>query len=129
MKRRRLLIISFLIALIFIFLYQVSDAFWGMRWFDSLMHFTGGLLVGMFMLWVWFVSGVFGRSTPSKKEAMIAAVSFAMLAGIWWEFFEFAYGIARPIGSYPLDTFHDVLADFVGGIVAGFWGARRHFYE
>jgi hypothetical protein len=129
MKSRRLLIAAFLFAVILIFLYQVSDAFWGIRWFDSLMHFLGGLTIGTFSLWVWFISGLFGRKTPSKKEAFVAALIFAMLAGVWWEFFEYAYGIAHPIGSYALDTFHDCLADFVGGMAAGLLGAHRSFYE
>jgi len=129
MKSNRLLIASFVSAMVLIFLYQASPAFWGVRWFDSLMHFIGGFTVAFIGLWAWFASGLFGRLVPSKKEAFVAAVVFALLAGIWWEFFEYAYGIARPIGSYPLDTFHDVLADFLGGIVAGIVGARKKLYE
>lgn len=129
MRSRRLLLISFVVAVLFIFLYQVSDAFWGIRWFDSLMHFLGGLTIGLFSLWVWFGSGFFGRSVPSKKAAFVAALIFAMLGGLWWEFFEYAYGISNPIGSFALDTFHDVLADFVGGMVAGIWGAWSKLYE
>ncbi|MDB5194576.1 MAG: seg [Parcubacteria group bacterium] len=129
MRKSRLLFLSFLFFIILIAFYFVSAAFWDMRWFDSSMHFLGGLSIGLFSLWVWFVSGLFGRNTPSKKEVFVAALVFSMLAGIWWEFFEFANGIARPIGSYPLDTFNDVLADFIGGIVAGVWGGLRSFYE
>ncbi len=129
MKSRHLLLTSFLLCIVLIFLYQASPAFWNVRWFDSLMHFLGGLSVGMFSLWVWFASGLFGRGTPTKKEVFVAALIFAMLAGIWWEGLDYAYGMADPIGSYPMDTFNDLLADFFGGIIAGIWGARRSFYE
>lgn len=129
MRNRRLLLLSFLLAILLIFLYQISEAFWGIRWFDSVMHFLGGLLIGTFSLWVWFLSGLFGRNTPSKKGAFVAAVIFAMIAGIWWEYFEIAFGIAHPIGSYMLDTFHDMLADFAGAIAAGLLGGRKSFYE
>jgi hypothetical protein len=126
---RRLLFVSFIVFIFLILMYKFEAAFWNLRWFDSGMHFLGGLGIGLFSLWVWFVSGLFGNNAPSKKEAFAAAVFFAMLAGIWWEFFEFANDIAHPIGSYALDTFNDVLADFVGGIVAGFYGLRRNLYE
>lgn len=66
---------------------------------------------------------------PTRREVFVAAVIFAMLAGVWWEFFEFANGIANPIGSYALDTFSDLLSDFVGAVVAGVWGMKKHFYE
>jgi hypothetical protein len=126
---KRLLLISFLLSIVLILLYQVSEAFWNVRWFDSLMHFLGGLTIGMFSLWVWYASGLFGRYVPTKREVFIAALVFSMLVGIWWEFFEFANGIANPIGSYALDTFADITADLVGAIVAGIWGAKKHFYE
>lgn len=126
---RRLLLISFLLAVVLLFLFQIAEAFWNVRWFDNLMHFLGGLTIGMFGLWVWYLSGIFGRATPSKREAFVTALIFSMLAGIGWEFFELAHGIANPIGSYALDTFNDMTADLVGAVVAGVWGARRHFYH
>lgn len=92
------------------------------------MHFLGGLSVGLFSLWVWFVSGLFGKEVPTKKTAFVTALSCALLVGGWWEFFEYAHGIANPIGNYALDTFNDVCADIVGGVLAGIWGARGKFY-
>ena len=129
MKKPSLLYTGFATLLALGFLYKIAAAFWNVRWFDSLMHFLGGLSIGLISLWVWFVSGLFGREVPSRKQVFVAALVFAMLAGVWWEVFEFVNGIAHPIGNYPLDTFNDVLADFVGGVVAGLWGARRNFYE
>ncbi len=128
-SNRRLLFVSFIVFIFLILMYKFEAAFWNERWFDSLMHFMGGLGVGLFSLWVWFVSSLFGKNVPTKKEAFVTAVIFAMFAGIWWEFFEFANGIAHPIGSYALDTFNDLLADFVGGIIAGLYGLKRSLYE
>lgn len=93
------------------------------------MHLLGGLTVGMFSLWVWYASGLFGRHVPTRREVFVAALIFSMLAGVWWEFFEYANGIANPIGSYALDTFSDLLADFAGGVIAGIWGANTKYYE
>lgn len=114
----------------FDFLGRVFYFYWDVRWFDSLAHFLGGLAMGLIFLWVWFVSGLFGRSTPSKREAFVTSILAAMIIGLGWEFFEYAHGIANPVGgNYPLDTFHDLLADFWGGAVAGFVGRNHKRYE
>jgi hypothetical protein len=128
-NNRRLLLTAFLVFIFLILMYKFEAAFWNMRWFDSGMHFLGGLGIGLFSLWVWYVSGLFGKNVPTRKEAFVTALIFSMLAGTWWEFFEIANGIAHPIGSYALDTFNDMLADFFGGMVAGFYGMKRSLYE
>ena len=107
----------------------IYDFYWNSFWFDALMHFLGGLAVGLIFLWLWYVSGLFEKNIPSKREAMVAALTFAMLVGIGWEIFEYAYGIAVPVGgNYPVDTFHDLLFDFVGGTAAGLLGQIKSLY-
>lgn len=103
--------------------------YWNSFWFDALMHFLGGLSMGLIFLWLWHVSGLFEKSLPTKREAMISALAFAMLVGIGWEIFEYAYGIAVMVGgNYPVDTFHDLFFDFVGGVGAGLIGQIKNLY-
>lgn len=99
-----------------------------MRWFDSLMHFLGGLSAGLFSLWVWYVSGLLGREVPTRKQVFITTLIWVMIVGVGWEFFEYVNGIANPIGNYALDTFNDLVADFVGAVVAGLWAGSHKFY-
>jgi hypothetical protein len=108
---------------------QTFYLYWDMRWFDSFVHFLGGLSMGLVFLWIWFASGVFSRSTPSKKEAFLTALIAGMVIGVGWEVFEYAHGIANPIGNYTLDTFHDLLADFLGAGLAGVIGRNHKLYE
>lgn len=133
MRKRGLLIILFTLVIAVGILHQAGSIFyfyWNSFWFDELMHFLGGLTMGVLFLWLWYVSGIFGFGTPSKKEAMVGALIFAMIVSFGWEFFEFAHKIATPIGgNYPLDTFNDLLFDFVGATAAGFLGRVRKFYE
>lgn len=108
---------------------SIYDFYWNSFWFDGLMHFLGGLAMGLIFLWLWYVSGLFEKNLPTKREAMIGAVVFAMLVGIGWEVFEYVYGIAVPVGgNYPVDTFHDLCFDFLGGIAAGFFGQIKSLY-
>ena len=130
--KKSLLFISFFVLILLGVMHYVGEKlylYWDMRWFDSLAHFLGGLSMGFICLWVWYVSGLFGKGTPNKKQAFLVSLIGGMLIGIGWEFFEFANGIAHPIGSYALDTFNDVLADFVGSATAGIIGAQKAFYE
>jgi hypothetical protein len=111
------------------FIAQTFYFYWDMRWFDSVVHGLGGLAIGFLFLWIWFSSGIFGKNTPSKKEAFVLSIVAGMIVGCGWEFFEFAHGIASPIGNYALDTFNDLWADFVGAGIAGIVGGRSMFYE
>jgi hypothetical protein len=130
--KNKLLRISFGLVVLTGFLHLLGtfyDFYWDSFWFDALMHFLGGLAMGMIFLWLWYSSGLFEKSLPTKREAMIATVAFAMLVGIGWEVFEYVYGIANPVGgNYPVDTFHDLLFDFVGGTVAGLVGQIKSLY-
>jgi hypothetical protein len=128
MRKNRLLYYAFAVLIILGLLFSVSGSFWDMRWFDSLMHFLGGLSAGLFAVWVWYVSGLFGWDVPTKKQVFITALFWAMFVGVGWEFFEYVNGMANPIGSYALDTFNDVFADFIGGVVAGLFAGRTNFY-
>ncbi|MBX4189183.1 hypothetical protein KW785_01140 [Candidatus Parcubacteria bacterium] len=131
MKRRLLWIAFTLIALLGL-LHIVASKFyfyWDISWFDNVMHFLGGLSLGFFLLWFWFASGVFERSTPGKREAFVVSLVSVMLIGIGWEFFEFVHGLTQSTEAYSLDTFHDLSADFLGAAVAGLIGRRRSFYE
>lgn len=132
MKRGLLIIVFSLVILIGIshILGSLFFFYWDSFWFDEMMHFLGGLTMGFLFLWLWHVSGLFGRDTPSKKAAMLGALIFSLFISVGWEFFEFAHKIASPIGgNYPLDTFNDLLFDFLGATVAGFVGRIRKFYE
>jgi hypothetical protein len=130
--RNKLLWLSFVAIVTLGILHAIGSVFylyWQSFWFDGLAHFLGGFSMGVFFLWGWFASGMFETSVPSKREAFLAAVLFALFVGISWEFFEYVYGIAVPAGvNYGIDTFHDVCFDFLGGIAAGFLGRIKSLY-
>ena len=132
MKKIHLLYVAFGVLFILSILHFIGSVYylyWTLRWFDSLAHFLGGAGIGFLFLWIWFVSGLFEKDVPTKKQVFIASLLVAMIAGFGWEFFEFVHGIANPIGSYQLDTFNDLLFDFYGGVFAGLVGAYKKFYE
>ncbi|MHB0977818.1 MAG: hypothetical protein ACYC1K_00170 [Minisyncoccota bacterium] len=130
--KNKILLVSFLLVLITGVLHivgSVNHLYWNSFWFDGFVHFMGGVSVGMLSIWFWFQSGFFEISVPSKREVFFYAVVVAVLMGIGWEIFELAYGTANPVGgNYSMDTFHDLVFDFLGGIVVGLIGRIKSLY-
>jgi hypothetical protein len=130
---RLLLIITFILIILIGALHQAGSVFyfyWSLAWFDNMMHFLGGLSMGLLFLWIRYVSGLFVKRTPSKKEVMINVIIFVAIVSIGWEIFEYVFDIANPTGGkYLLDTSHDLISDFVGAITAGLLGRIKKFYE
>jgi hypothetical protein len=133
MKPKGLLILAFVSIIIVGALHQLGSVFylyWSIGWFDSLMHYIGTVAIGLLLLWIWYVSGLFGRETPSKKEALVFCLVSVLMVAFGWEFFEYAYDVANPAGgNYALDTFHDFLFGFLGALTAGIIGRTKRFYE
>lgn len=130
--KNKILLISFLLVLVTGVLHiigSINHLYWNSFWFDGLMHFLGGSSVGMLSLWFLFRSGIFEISVPNKREVFFYTIVCTILIGIGWEVFEFAHGIAVPVGgNYSLDTYNDLLFDFLGGIVAGLIGRIKSLY-
>ena len=113
------------------FVARLNFWYWVYPWFDNVSHFLGGLSLGTFALYMWYGSGIFGRTTPSKREAFATAFVFVLIIGLGWEVFEYVYGIAGPsIGqTYAQDTFTDVFSDICGAALAGLIGGWHTWYE
>jgi len=130
--KNKILLISFLLVLttgVLHIIANINHLYWNSFWFDGLMHFLGGTSVGMLAIWFWFQSGIFEISVPSKREVFFYTIVCTILIGIGWEVFEFAHDIAGPLGGkYALDTYNDLVFDFLGGIVASLIGRIKSLY-
>ncbi len=130
--KKSLLNTSFLVLICILIIHLIGIKFyfyWDSRWFDNLAHFTGGLGVSLLSLWILFVSGVFGKHKPSKKQILFASIFCGLIIGIGWEVFEFINDIAGPIESYQLDTAWDLFMDLVGASVAYLIARDGEYYE
>lgn len=89
-------------------------------WYDDAMHaFTGaaaGLVAAFYIHYS--VSRGPQRSRPGARFVLLAAGA-ALIIGIGWEIFELAFGLIGP----PFDTLTDLVADTLGGLLAGAFSA------
>ncbi|MHB1330426.1 MAG: hypothetical protein ACYCY6_00450 [Minisyncoccota bacterium] len=133
MTNHRLLTVTFIFVVAVGLLHQLGSIYalyWDIAWFDTMVHFVGGLSMGFLFLWVWNVSGFVGKSIPTRRISLISVFVFVAIVGIGWELFEYFFNIANPTkGNYIGDTTLDLFADLCGGIIAGFVGGSKKFYE
>lgn len=98
--------------------------YWTYSWFDILMHFLGGLFIGLSALWFFFESG-YVTAKKHTRAVFIIAGSATLLIGVSWEIFEVVAGV--PIeDNYALDTAIDLFMDMLGSLVAAYAYARMY---
>jgi|SRR3989338_7145199 len=110
MTKRSILILSFSLAVLLWVLNQVALAFylyWTLDWYDIMMHFLGGLTIGVFLICIFRIANVSTRS-------FLVVFLLAMFISIDWEIFEYVNDIVDPTENYAIDTAYDLVMDALG---------------
>ncbi len=112
-KYLRILIgIAALAAVVFVLnyiagLYYLYWVFW---WYDIMMHFVTGAVVGAFVAW-----GVLRFRADVSLSALFGIVFISiMVIGIGWEIFEYVTGAFIGESDILFDTLHDIVMDTLG---------------
>jgi len=130
MNRRLLYLILFFVAIVASLNYIAGMFYyyWTIGWFDSFVHFLAGISMGLFSIWIYFQSGLFVKSIPERRQAVLISIICVLVIGIGWEIFEYANGLTQSTESYSLDTIHDLISDTLGALVAGGLAMQKKFY-
>ena len=81
-------------------------------------HFLGGLWIGVSFLWFYFFSGLFRKSLLKKKSIFWISLSVVFLAAVSWEIFEFIIRGTLKEQGFISDSLSDILLGVLGGLVA-----------
>jgi len=111
---RFLFVLISLIALFHLAALKYS-LYWEWWWFDILMHFLGGLWVGITALWI--ARQYFVRFTLTHRSALILTLISFITIAVGWEFFELWAGVLIA-SNYGQDTVLDLFAGILGAIAA-----------
>jgi hypothetical protein len=115
MDRKKFLIkIVILMFLIFIADRVGTMFYWyyTIWWFDMLMHFLGGVWVGLFFLYVFYNKNKF-------LEQFLIILSCVLLIGVFYELFEvYVHNYIARDPFNILDTTSDIFFDLAGGVFA-----------
>lgn len=127
--KHKFLFVTFLAVILVGVLHFVASAFyyyWTIIWFDNLMHFLGGLTIGLLSLWIYF--SIYKDSNLTRKQIIARSLLFVIVVGVGWEVFEYVNDIAQSAESYSRDTAQDLVADIIGAILAGDLVSRKKLY-
>lgn len=91
--------------------------YWKIWWFDLVMHFMGGLWIGLMSLWLFYFSGFFVYRKFDWNIAMIISLVSVFTVGVGWEVFEFLIEVDFS-NNYISDTTGDLIMDVIGSLVA-----------
>lgn len=91
--------------------------YWTTDWFDIPMHFLGGLLVGLVVIFICYVSGYVRMPTMHRGVMIAVILGGVLLVGVAWEVWEIFVGFTD-MATDQVDTILDLIMDTIGGIVA-----------
>ncbi len=122
MDRKRFFIhLALLIFLIFVLNALAGKFYWyySIWYFDMIMHFLGGLCLGLVFVWLFW-----GKEFSSKLIFKIILGVF--LISVLWEIFEVIFNNLLAGDSFNfLDTISDIFCDLAGGVFAFFYFLKR----
>ena len=121
MKNKSLIFIFTLITTIALLHVSATNLFWYWKfwWFDIMMHFLGGLWVGLMSLWLYYFSGFNSHPRKEKKFVFLFSIISVLTIGIGWEVFEVLIQ-SNLSNGYWVDTTQDLIMDTLGALTAGF---------
>lgn len=100
--------------------------YWRFWWFDLVMHLIGGVVLSLFVLWLYATYDPDGMNRSPMVMIFALAFSSIILFGLFWELFEFTSDSANRFALVPkeiyalqtgvVDTLTDLLSDVLGSI-------------
>lgn len=105
-----------------------SFGYYKIWWLDIVLHLAGGFWVGLLAFWYVFLQREWTSHEFPRWVWVVGFVSFAVLVGVFWEFFQFGfdyllegYFSALPTQLGLADTLSDLFYDFLGALAASIY--------
>jgi hypothetical protein len=120
-SNRRLIYIVFGLTLLIALLHHSALAFFlyfKYWWFDIVVHFLGGLLVGTIIYWLLSYTSKF--TSYFRNPSLLLVVLIVLVVGGSWEIFELYAGVLIE-ENYEFDTSVDLVMDALGAAAAFFF--------
>lgn len=100
--------------------------YWTTPWFDIVMHFLGGFLIGIIILCI-LINFIGVAFLNNKKVLFILTLSGVLVVGLGWELWEIFLGWTDVLED-QFDTILDVVMDSIGAFLA-FIYSKKHIWE
>lgn len=88
--------------------------YWTTDWFDIPMHFLGGFLIGLILIFIFHTSGIIAVPVQSWRQFGWLIIAGVFVVGLGWEVWELLVGFTDVITDVA-DTLLDIVMDLLGG--------------
>ena len=118
-------VLAFVIALLHYVAIEFS-LYWSIPPLDILMHFLGGLFIGMLAAYVFFISNCIKITAGIRNRAasFLIIIFSVLVVGLAWELWELFVGLSDRLNDRA-DTIMDLVMDTLGGTVAFLYSKNK----
>jgi len=97
---------------------------WALWWYDVILHFLAGGLIGLTVLIIW--NAFYGFSDNDKIKIVMVVFLSSLIIGVLWEIFELSFNITSLSDGiiYIRDTCSDLLMDTTGGFFGSLYAMK-----
>ena len=97
-----------------------NNYYWAIWWYDIMMHFLGGCLVALILLWLDRWQGT------TLITTFVHAFLWIMVVGLAWEIYELSFGLTFVVANgYLSDTMLDLIMNTIGATTVYFIFQRK----
>lgn len=105
----------------------VLSLYYTVSWFDIMMHFIGGALIGLIFILIFYIYEWKPFQKNNKATVFIVTLGGVLIVGLAWELWELFVGFTDITTDLP-DTLLDIIMDLLGGSMA-FLYAKKYLWQ
>ncbi|HMP67511.1 MAG TPA: hypothetical protein PKA60_02070 [Candidatus Paceibacterota bacterium] len=124
---KEVFILSLTVAVLHYFA-TIHSLYWSIGWYDIMMHFLGGLLIGLIAFLFFFTSDKIHYPKDNKIVIFVTVIGVVLVVGLFWELWEIFVGFTDTVNDAG-DTALDLIMDVIGAIFAYYYGLSRLNFE
>ena len=116
---KELIVVSIVVLVLHVLALQYS-LYWSIDWYDILMHFLGGLTMGILATYIFFTSNYIKSTAVLKDNKFVVFVIislFTLSVGLIWELWEVFVEFSNVLED-QVDTIIDLIMDMLGAFTA-----------
>jgi hypothetical protein len=119
--------LAILVAVLHYFALELS-LYWTTDWFDILMHFLGGAVIGLMVMFIFFTSGYIKYPNDHWVVVLSVTLGAVLIVGLTWELWEIFVGFTDVLNDLN-DTVMDLIMDMIGGSAAYLYSKKAIWQE
>ena len=118
-KKHPILTHIFLLSIPFALMHILAlyfSLYWTTNWYDIIMHFFGGFLASLIVVYSLYKIGISPQTISHKFFFFLFVITAVFAVAVVWELWEIFAGMTDPFTDL-FDTIKDIIMGMIGGMV------------